>query len=88
MNRLSLWIRTRPWVLDLPVYAVFVLYPPTRTPGWPMALLWLPIGALIAALVLRRRHPRAAALAVLVIALIQYTDEGFAQDSLRTDAAM
>ncbi|MBN6039230.1 sensor histidine kinase [Amycolatopsis sp. 195334CR] len=88
MQRLNLWFRAHPWVLDLPVYALLVSYPPGRAPGWPVALLWLPIAALIGALALRRRHPRAAAVAVLVIALVQYTNDGFADDRLRTDVAV
>ncbi|QFU90832.1 sensor histidine kinase [Amycolatopsis sp. YIM 10] len=87
MRRLNLWVRTHPWVLDLPVYAYFLSYPPTRTAGWPLELMWLPIGALIGALVVRRRHPEVAALAVLAVILVQYTNEGFAYDRGRSEAA-
>ncbi|WP_020664751.1 sensor histidine kinase [Amycolatopsis benzoatilytica] len=87
MRQFVTWVRGQRWLLDLPLYAVFLSLGPNiadqRT--WPIAMIPM---AFLLPLLVRRRYPRTVALLILIGVTISYTNELWAHDRGRGDLAM
>lgn len=79
MQRFDLWLRGRPWLVDLALVAVLVVPPlagatADRGPVWAQALI---CGLLALPLLWRRRHPLTVAVLVATVAWAQYASGVF-----------
>ncbi|MBB4688292.1 sensor histidine kinase [Amycolatopsis jiangsuensis] len=86
MERVVRWARSQPWMLDLPLYAVFVLLGPNIMTS-DLAYRAIPLLFLLPLLV-RRRFPRTTALLVLAGVAAVYLNELWAYDRSRSELAM
>jgi signal transduction histidine kinase len=87
MERLVVWVRRHRWTVDLPLYAVFVSLAPNWNGGAPWATRAIPMLFLLPLLV-RRRFPRIAAVAIIAGATAAYTNEIWAFDRGRAELSM
>lgn len=87
MRGLVKWVREQRWLLDLPLYAVFIAFGPNIADQQTWALRMVSMLFLLP-LLLRRRYPRTVALLILIGVALVYTNEVWAYDRGRSDLAM
>ncbi|WP_420867564.1 sensor histidine kinase [Amycolatopsis rubida] len=87
MRRLVPWLRRQQWMLDLPLYAVFVALGPNVANQRTWQLEMIPTAFLLP-LLFRRRFPRTVAVLILIGVAVVYTNGVWAHDRGRSDLAM
>jgi signal transduction histidine kinase len=87
VERLVVWARKQRWMVDLPLYGVFVLLAPNAASHESWSFRAIPLLFLLP-LLARRRFPRTAAVLVIAGVVAVYTNEVWAYDRGRSELAM